>query len=328
MKQMKKYLAIFAVLFTVILSSCSNDDIPVGQSITFKVNPSTVVSSLLEFTAGDLSSIDSDENLYVSLYIYNAAGNLVSSEVQKFKDYTHIMNSVQSIEAGEYTVVASTQIIDDKDFKYWDISGTENLSTFTVKDEGYIGGSAKILGLSAQKVTVNSSTKEVLVNVECAGAVALVQVMDWNRYSNVESFGLMSNKSCDDVTFDYNGGLNYSVETKSDYSYWMTKWTYDSNYSGAYGYTFMFPYTNINMAFVAITTSNSRNYLGQACTGNIEKNHTYWFAYDVQEEETYWSDATDWDLNMAKAPTMRANNNSFENMLKFDSEAKVITIAQ
>lgn len=324
---MKKNLVYLAVLFFVILSSCSNADIPVGQSITFKVNPSTVVSSLLERTAGDLSSIDSDENLYVSLYIYNEAGNLVSSDVKKFKDYTHIMNSVQSIEAGEYTVVASTQIIDDNDFKYWDIFGTENLSTFTVKDKGYIGGSAKILGLSAQKVSVNSSTKEVLVNVECAGAVALVQVMDWNRYSNVATFGLMSNKACDDVTFDYNGGLNYSVETNSGYSYWMAKWTYDSKYSSASGYTFMFPYTNINMAFVAITTSNSRNYLGDPCTGDIEKNHTYWFAYDVQEEKTYWADATDWDVNMAKAPTMRANKN-FENLLKFDPEAKVITIAQ
>lgn len=324
---MKKNLVYLAVLFFVILSSCSNADIPLVKSITFKVNPSTVVSSLLEFTAGDLSSIDSDENLYVSLYIYNEAGNLVSSDVQKFKDYTHIMNSVQIIEAGEYTVVASTQIIDDNDYKYWDIFGTENLSTFTVKDKDLIGGSAKILGLSAQKVSVNSSTKEVFVNVECAGAVALVQVMDWNRYSNVATFGLMSNKSCDDVTFDYNGGLNYSVETKSDYSCWMAKWTYDSKYSSGYGYTFMFPYTNINMAFVAITTSNSRNYLGDPCTDDIEKNHTYWFAYDVQEEKTYWDDATDWDVNMAKAPTMRANKN-FENLLKFDPEAKVITIAQ
>lgn len=328
MKQMKKYLAIFAVLFTVILSSCSNDDIPVSQAITFKVNPSTVVSSLLEFTAGDLSSIDSDENLYVSLYIYNEAGKLVSTDVKTFKDYTHIMNSVQNIEAGEYTAVVSTQIIDDKGFKYWNITGTDNLSTFTVKDEGYIGGSAKILGLSAQKINVTSSTKEVSINVECAGAVALVQVMDWNRYSNVESFGLMANKSCDDVTFDYNGGLNYSIETKSDYSYWMTKWSYDSKYSGAYGYTFMFPYTNINMSFVAITTSNSRNYLGEACTGNIEKNHTYWFAYDVQEEETYWSDATDWDLNKVNDPVEKMPKTISDNLLKFNPKDKVITIAQ
>lgn len=326
---MKKYLAVFAVLFTVILSSCSNDDIPVAQSITFKVNPSTVVSSLFEFTAGDLSSIDSDENLYVTLYIYNEAGKLVSSDVQKFKDYTHIMNSVQSIGAGEYTAVVSTQIIDDANFKYWDITGTDNLSTFKVTDEGYIGGAAKILGLSTKKITVDSSTKEVLIDVECAGAVALVQVMNWNRYSNVETFGLLSNKSCDDVTFDYNGGLNYSIETKNNYSYWMTNWEYDSRFSGAYGYTFMFPYTNINMTFVAITTSGSRNNLGETCTVNIEKNHTYWFACDVQEEETYWFGyATDWDLNMAKAPNMCAKALSFDNLLKFDAKNKTITIVQ
>jgi hypothetical protein len=316
------------VIFAVILSSCSNDDIPVGQSITFKVNPSTVVSSLLEFSPGDLSSIDSDENLYVSLYIYNEAGALVSSEVQKFKDYTHIMNSVQSIEAGEYTVVASTQIIDDEDFKYWEITGIDNLSTFNVKDKGYIGGSAKILGLSAQKINVTSSTKEVSINVECAGAVALVQMLNWNRYSNISDYGLVANKSCDDVTLDYDGGLNYSVKSKSSYSYWLVKWNYNSAYSGAYSYTFMFPYTNINLAFVAVTTSGSNEYLGDECTGNIEKNHTYWFAYDVQEEETYWSDATNWDQSTEKAPTMRARTNSAENMLNFDPKEKVITIVK
>lgn len=325
---MKKYLAIFAVLFTVILSSCSNEDIPVAQSITFKVNPSTVVSSLLEFTAGDLTSIDSDENLHVTIYIYNESGELISSETQTFKDYTHIMNSVQSVEEGEYTVVVSTQIIDDENFKYWDITGTDNLSTFKVTDEGYIGGAAKILGLSARKISVDSSTKEVSIDVECAGAVALVQILDWNRYSNVETFGLMSNQSCDNVTFDYDGDLNYSIETKSDYSYWMTKWEYDSKYSGAYGYTFMFPYTGINMAFVAITTSGSVNMLGSPCNGNIEKNHTYWFAYDVQEEETYWSDATDWDLKKTRTPNMEVKAFSFDNLLKYDAKNKTISIAQ
>ena len=90
----------------------------------------------------------------------------------------------------------------------------------------------------------------------------------------------------------------------------------------------MFPYTNINMAFVAITTSNSRIYLGEKCTGNIEKNHTYWFAYDVQEEETYWSDATEWDMNMAKTPAMGMESATFDNLLKFNPENKTITIAQ
>lgn len=327
---MKKNLAIFAVLFTVILSSCSNDDIPVGQSITIKINPSTVVSSLVEYTAGDLSSIDSDETLYVSLYIYNEAGNLVASEVQEFSDYTHIMNSVQNIGAGEYTIVASTHIVNDSGLKYWDFTGQDNLSTFTVTDEGYIGGSAKILGLTAKQVSVTSSMKEISLDVECAGAVALVQVMNWNRYSNVSTFGLMANKSCDNVTFDYSGSLNYSIETESDYNYWMVKWDYDSNYSGAYGYTFMFPYTNINMSFVAYTSSNSRNYLGEPCNGNIEVGHTYWFAYDVTDEETYWSDETDYAGRSnipAQVKESIASQNG-RNLLRFDATNKRIRIAQ
>lgn len=63
MKQMKKYLAIFAVLFTVILSSCSNDDIPVNRSVTFKLNPATVVDKLYEMNAGDLTSLSSGATL-------------------------------------------------------------------------------------------------------------------------------------------------------------------------------------------------------------------------------------------------------------------------
>lgn len=324
---MKNSIVAIVALCAMIISSCQNADIPVGQSITFKINSSTVVSSLLEESAGDLSSIDSDEQLYVSLYIYNEAGNLVGRETQKFSDYTHIMNSIQSIGAGEYTIVASTHIVDDSGFKYWEFSGQENLSTFTVTDEGYIGGASKILGLTAQKIQVTETTREITLNVECAGAVALVNVENWNRYSNVKTFGLMANKSCDDVKFDYNGQLNYSIETKKDYTYWMTKWTYDSKYIGAYGYTFMFPYTNISMSFVAVTEANDYIYIGESCTDNILKGHTYWFAYDVTEEETYWADATNWSSYSTKANPMQANVDSYK-LLQFDADSKSITIAR
>lgn len=322
---MKNYIAIIIAFCAMIMSSCQNEDIPVGQSITFKINSSTVVSSLLENSAGDLSSISRDEQLYISLYIYNAAGNLVGSEIQKFSDYTHIMNSVQSIGAGEYTIVASTHIIDDTGFKYWDFNGQENLSTFTVTDEGYIGGASKILGLSAKKIQVSETTREISMDIECAGAVALVEVQNWNRYSDVVTFGLMANKSCDDVKFDYSGQLNYSIESKSNYTYWLTKWTYDSKYSGGYGYTFMFPCTNISMSFVAVTAADDYIYIGEACTADILKGHTYWFAYDVTEEDTYWADATNWNTYSVESAAITDKSRQ-NNMLKFDAETKSITI--
>lgn len=331
---MKKYLAIFAVLFTVILSSCSNDDIPVSQSITFKVNPSTVVSSLVEAIPGDLSSIHNGQ-LYVNLYVYNKAGILVASDIQKFSDYTHIMNSVQNLEEGDYTVVASTHIVRNDGFKCWDFSGEKNLSTFTVKDKGYVGGEKKILGLTAKRVHIKASTKEVFVNVECAGAVALVQVLNWNQYSNVKSFSLISNKSCDEVTFDYSGELNYSIVTsnynfaaESGRGFIMAVWEYNSKYENVYGYTFMFPYTNITMAFAATTNSGSLHLISEPCIGNIEKGHTYWFACDVTDGETNWSDETGRAVSSAPVEALHASNAGTNNLLRFDSKARIISIAQ
>lgn len=324
---MKNYIAIIMAVCAIILSSCQNEDIPTGQAITFKINPSTVVSSLLENSAGDLSSIGKNQQLYVSLYIYNASGILVNSDVQQFSDYTHIMNSVQIIGAGEYTIVTSTHIIQDDGFKYWDFTGQENLSTFTVTDEGYIGGKSKILGLSAQKIHVSEETREITMNVECAGAVAAVRVMNWNRYSDVKQYGLQANKSCDNVKFDYNGQLNYSIDTKSDYAFWMALWDYKSEYNGGSGYFFMFPVTNISMTFVAVTTADKAINLGTPCTDTILKGHTYWFAYDVTEGETYWTDATEWDSYSTKGHPMQMNVNSSD-MLQFDADSRSITIAR
>lgn len=311
------------------MSSCTNDDMPVDQSITFKINPATVVSSLVENSAGDLSTVDSDSKLYVSLYIYNKAGNLVASETQKFSDYTHIMNSIQKLEDGDYTIVTSTHIEKNDGMKYWNFSGQDNLSTFSVSDEGYIGGASKILGLTAKQIQVSSATKGIAMSVECAGAVALIKVMNWNRYSDVSTFGLMSNKSCDNVTFDYNGKQNYSIITENDYNYWMTKWTYSSGHSGGYGYCFMFPYTNINMSFVAITASDSRIYLGEPCNSDIEIGHTYLFTYDVTSEKTYWYDVTVSTSSKAlRANTFSQINNTDDNLLNFEYKSKAISIVQ
>lgn len=320
---MKKYFSIFAGVAALLLSSCSNDDLPIGQSVTFKVNPSTVVSDLLEFSAGDLSSVDSDHKVYVSLYIYNSAGTLIAKDEQKFQDYTHIMNSVLSLGEGDYIAVTSTRIEADNGFKYWDFTGTDNLSTFTVTDEGYIGGSDKILGLSAKKIHIGDSTADINLNVECAGAVALVRVMDWNRYSDVSGFGLLGNKTCESVVLDNNGNLNYSVESSSNYGWWLAKWSYDSSYSGAYGYTFLFPSNNIKMSFAAIDEDGYYVTLGNSCLADIERGHTYYFAYDVQKEENTWSDYTTRANNM---DGLTKDGSSLE--LKIDSEKKTLSFIQ
>ncbi len=106
MKQMKKYLAIFAVLFTVTMSSCSNDDIPVDRAVTFKLNPATVVENLYELNAGDLTSIPSGATLNVGVYVYDDSGHLVAQDAQEFGAYTHILTSNLNLGKGTYTAIA------------------------------------------------------------------------------------------------------------------------------------------------------------------------------------------------------------------------------
>lgn len=287
---MKKINSLLAVLVAVLMASCSNDDIPMDKAVTFKINPSTVVNNLYEYTPGALSSLDSDESLHVSLYVYNEAGVLVAKESQDFSDYTHVMNSVQNLGYGDFTVVATTHVTSSVD--YWTFSGQQNLSTFSVKDNGYIGGSGKILGLTTQHVTITENTSDININVEIAGAVALARCMNWNRYSDVEYFGILANKSCDELTLDNQGESHFSVDTKSDYAYYMIRWEYDSNYNGAYGYVFMFPMDNVKMSFMAEVTSGELLTIGNYCIDDIMLGHSYVFAYDVTDNANYWEDMT------------------------------------
>lgn len=287
---MKKYLAIFAVLFTVILSSCSNDDIPVDRSVTFKLNPATVVNNLYELNAGDLTSLSSGATLNVCLYVYDESGHLAAQDAQEFTAYTHIMTSNLNLGSGSYTAVAVSYVSSSVEF--WGFSGMEDLSTFKITDEGYIGGKSKILGLSIKQVYVSEGDNTVNIDIENAGAVACVVIMNWNRYSNVKTFGLAGKQSCDYITTNNYGDVEYSIKSKSDYAFYKVKYDYDSNRTGASSYFFTFPIKNAAMKFFAETTSGSTNYLGSNLVDDIRQGDSYLIGYDVTSEETEWWDMT------------------------------------
>ena len=244
---MKKYLAIFAVLFTVILSSCSNDDIPVDRSVTFKLNPATVVDNLYEMYAGDLTSISSGATLNVDLYVYDESGKLVAQDNQVFNAYTHIMTSNLNLGNGAYTAVAISHVTSSVDF--WGVEGTENLNTLKITDNGYIGGKSKILGLTVEKVYVTDGENTFNIDINNAGAVACVAIINWNRYTNVKSFGLAGKQSCDYITTNNYGDVEYSLKSKSGYGFYKVKFDYNSNQTSAMTYFFTFPIKNAAMKF-------------------------------------------------------------------------------
>lgn len=331
MKQMKKHLAILAVLFTVILSSCTNDDIPVSQAITFKVNPSTVVSSYQEFQPGELSSIPSGANLRMRLLIYNEAGNLVAEDETYMNDYTHIMTSSFNLEQGSYTAVACTDIVtDNKKFEYWDLSGKEKLSTTMFTDNGYIGGSLKILGIKVNHFSVDNELKEYHIDVKPAGALAFVWWKNWRRYNNVEAFRLYANRSCDNMTLNAYGEPTYSVESSNDVSDWrIASMTYDAEYAGGYVYVFLFPVKNMTVQFGASLKDNKYTLFKNAKEiVDIELGREYYFTYDVTSEECEWLVLTDVDARSSASKLEYYGNDTVSNGFENNQSIRVVDFIQ
>lgn len=292
---MKKTLYMLVAVIAAFVSSCSNDDIPVKNATTFKINPETVIDAFadIEWSPGELSSFSSGSQLRCRVLIYNKENNLVAEDSIFSPDYTHVLTSNLLLEDGEYTAVFSSDVVEkDPFFEYWHLLGREKLQTTTFKDAGYIGRHAKMLGLTVKHLNVKGSG-EIRVDLEPAGAFALVMYDEWNRYTNVKYYKLSSNKTCDELTLNDKGDPTYSVESADWLAWRLTRRTYDSKYSGGYEYVFLFPMKNVTLQFAAeLDNDETYNFEGASGILNIEAGGAYFFLYDVTANVATWLDFT------------------------------------
>lgn len=291
-KKMKKILlTLFAVIG--LLSSCTNDDIEISNLITFKVNPQTVVDNLYEYQTGDLTSLDDNSKLNVTLYIFDNNGILVQKVSNQYAAYTHMMTVDLPLSAGDYTAVATTDVSSSTNF--WTFEGTDKLTTFKIKDTEKIGGKNKILGLTVQKINIGNESKTIYINVENAGAVTFVRWTNWNKYNNVKTYLLLGKQACDYITFDTNGNNDYSLRSSNDFDYIKAKYSYDSQYSGARTYFFTFPMKNASFQFFAETTTGGSVKMGPEWLDEIKRGSSYYFLYNFVaggEDEPHRYDVT------------------------------------
>ena len=319
----KTLIAFFAVIG--LFSSCTNDDITISRAITFKINPATVVENLCEYDAGDLTSLDGGSSLYVSLYIYDNKGILVDKVSNSYSAYTHMMTADIELPSGDYTAVATSHVSSSVD--YWIFSGQDQLSTFKIKDNGYIGGKDKILGLTIKTFTVGNNSETFNIDIENAGAVALVLFNSWNKYSNVVEYALKGKQSCDYISFDNQGNKDYSIQSESSYNFRKILFDYDSDYDGAVGYFFTFPIRNASFRFYAETTDNESIPMGPEFVGDVKVGDTYYFVYDFENDEATWYDMTPNGTRAnSRVEILEKLKKTDKNRIKYDYEGQSISI--
>lgn len=266
----------FAVLFTVFLSSCSNDDIPVLNPTIIRVNPATVMSKFTyQINAGDLDGVDSDEQLRIRLYIYDNSGNLYRKQEQNVRNYLTTASFEINLDEGNYTAIAITDVTSSKAGsmpEYWEVTGEESLSSIRV---AYLGsdsnfGDQEILGISSKTIYSGANTT---IDVEAAGALVCTWSQNIHAYSNVQYIGVWGNRGNGYYDFSTYGELvnNPDLEALPDFANVdVDKFNY-----GVYSYKFMMPQTSYTLTLCFADANGDLIHMAERTGITIQKGHEY-----------------------------------------------------
>ena len=279
------------VVCLAILSSCTNEDISVGNLVTVKVNPSGVIAPFeYEMNPGDLETIANSYKLRTRIFVYGQDGLLRASDTQYLAGYSNIMTSSLELPKGTYTVIAITDVVEmsnsDVTFEYWNVSGEGVMSQLKVTDAGYIGYKNKILGVGKQTISVGDRNSEFMVKCSAAGAVCLVYYCNIHTFSDVEKYGVLMTKTSDNISFNEFGNYDVSIESGgTSFKWWLSNLTpgdYTSEY--IYSYVFVLPMNKVTLQFIADTDDN-RYYLDEKVTMNLEAGKEYLMMLDLEDED-------------------------------------------
>lgn len=268
---MKKYLVLLTTLFTVILSSCTNEDVLIRKTTIIRVNPSSVMSNFTyQLNSGDLDGVDSEDEIRIRLFIYDDKGSLVSESNQKVRNYlTTATFEIDLPQNESYTAIATTDVITSKSGavpQYWEIVEAAELSTLRIN---YLGnernyGDQEILGVKSETIYGGEKTT---IDVEAAGALVCTSFENVHAYSDIQYIYVWGNRGNGFYDFSTQSELisNPNLEVKPDFKFMDV----DDNHSG-YGYSYKFIMPQVNYIFTLAFYDSD----GKLITGNEEEGVT------------------------------------------------------
>lgn len=280
---MKKIILLLTAVFAVMLTSCSNDDIPVSSATVITVNPSSVIKNFTyQLSAGDLDGVDSDEQLRIRLYVYNSSGVLSYSEEKELRNYLTSAKFELALKPDEYyTAVVLTDITTDTSgnvSEYWGVENEKAISTLQVTylaSEYTVYGHQEVLGIGAVSL---QGGENVTVAPEAAGALICSYAANIHAYSNIANIFIYGSRSNNYYTFDDSGDFNASPNIDT-YETLMNLYVAEnaSNY-GIYTYKFTMPQTNFDLTVGFLDGDGNALSKGVKSGLTIQKGHEY-YAY-------------------------------------------------
>lgn len=301
---MKKYLSFIAFAITMVMSSCTNDDITISNTTNFTVDPSSIQGafSLAEYKKGDLESFANNWRLNILLFVYNEDGNKVAEFSETFSSYIVQMKKSAFLPEGKYTAVAITHISSPSQ-KLWEVENTEKLEGLRVKNLGFIGNQEEILGTSVEQFVVSNNIVDVTLNVRPAGAIITVLYFNSGliKDQGYKNLRLLANKDAEYLEFDRSGYSNV-IEVNNNQSFdWPVSFLPDEELGAdyvIYDYVFMLPMNNVGIGFRVDDINGDTWKFGKDGQIDLKKGSSYYVLIDDDYDDFYMGELSEplWGL--------------------------------
>lgn len=244
---MMKKVFFLCMIAGFIFTSCNNDDVPVLDGVTVRVDPSTILEPFsYQINVGDLDGVDGTQSLRIRLLVYDENGNLYESEEQNVPNYLASANFNVAVPGNGYgyTFVAISDVVDsdpESVAEYWQISEEQSLQTLRITyTSAYTYGEQEILGVSSANF---NGDRNITMELQAAGALICTYVSGYKDYSNIGSvlvFGEYGNGY-----FDFSDALDGlelnahpDVETQPIL---LSVDVPETSYEATYAYKFLMP---------------------------------------------------------------------------------------
>ena len=277
-------LVVLAAGFT----SCSNDDIPLEEKVTnkvfdtsFIVNPSGVIESFkFERTPGALTTIPENAQLRLRLLIYDSKGDLVDIFTSKQSNYESSWSVKAQLEAGTYTAVALSDVINSNDSEYpeyWSLEGYEKITEMKLtKTPNALGYEKEVFGFSHIPFTIVDSNYSVSLNLKSAGAACYYYVMNYD--SEPRDIWFQSNVRTNSVFWDSSYQLKYNRDIDDSAAIYQLGGVGGlPEYYDIMSFVYLLPFRNQYFLFVE-ELENGYDRVGQSLLlEDIKAGHQYFF---------------------------------------------------
>lgn len=185
---MKKIILGLLILATTFASCTDQEEIEITYQTSVSVSASQIFDSFQPVQSTDFDMM-TGWGIHIHSFVYDAQGNLAFETNSLFDDIDSPLNYNLQVSPGQYTIVSVANFegeYNNVEYKYWDITETSNINTFTVTEcEPVLSWAYETLSMSVTEVEVSNSAETIKINLQPVTALIQLEV----HYDDLTGYG-------------------------------------------------------------------------------------------------------------------------------------------